>query len=145
MNQSGRASIITVLAIASVLLVVGLFAFSRESLTAVAGRFMTALSEGNVDQLTKMSYLGNGTEEEMRRDWELAVNTAGRYYKFEFRIVGSVQHSPDSASVRMQVVRDSDRMGSFEENYQLPLVRVGNDWKVDVRSISSQFYPALPR
>ena len=145
MNQSGRASIITILAIVSVVLLVGLLSLSRESLTSVGSRFMVALKEGNVEQLTKMSYLGNGSEEEMRRDWELAVNTAGRYYKFEFRILGATQESSDTASVRTQVIRDSDRPGSFEENFQIPLVRVGDEWKVDVRSISSQLYPGLPR
>ena len=40
-----------ILAIAAILLIVGLLALSRESLSSVGGRFMEALRTGNVDHL----------------------------------------------------------------------------------------------
>jgi hypothetical protein len=145
MKQSGRASFVTVLFVAAVLLVVALLAFSRESIATIGGRFMTALEAGDVDTLTKMSYLGNESQADMRRQWEFSVNTAGKYYLFSYRIVASRQMDASNASVTMQVLRESNKEGSYEEKFELPLVKVDNDWKVDVKGVSRELYPALPR
>jgi hypothetical protein len=144
MRQSGRASIVTVLAIVSVLLVVLLLAFSRESLTSVGGRFMDALQRGDVDTLTRMTYLGNKSEEQVRKEWDFTVNTAGRHYEFLYQILSARQSGSDSGVVRMHVIRNP-RQGGFEEVFNLPLVKVGDDWKVDVRGINRDMYPGLPR
>jgi len=145
MKQSGRVSLLTLIAGASVLLVAALLLFSRESLTTVGARFMGALARGDVNTLTEMSFVGNRDKEQVRKDWEFAVNTAGRYYNFRYRILSSVQHDPKTASVRMQVIRDADNPSAYEENRQLPLVKVGDDWKVDVKGLSRDIYPGLPR
>jgi hypothetical protein len=145
MRQSGKASVITILAIAAILVVVGLLAFSRESLGSVGGRFMEALRVGDVPKLTKLSYLGSMPEEEMRKQWDFAVNHAGKYYIFGYRITSSRDVDGKSGSVSMQVLRNPDHPGAYEEAFQLPMVKVGDEWKVDVRSISRQLYPGLPR
>ena len=43
------------------------------------------------------------------------------------------------------MIHDADHPGAYEELYELPMVKVGDDWKVDVRGISREFYPGLPR
>jgi hypothetical protein len=136
---------ITVVAIAAVLLVVGLLAFSRESVGSIGTRFMQALQKGDVDTLTNMSYLGNQSKDKMHQEWEFCVNKAGRYYLFTYRVVASRQMDANNASVTMQVTRNANDPGSYEEKFELPLVRVDNDWKVDVRAISRELYPGLPR
>lgn len=145
MKQSGRASLLTILALVAVVIVIGLLAFARESSASIAARFMDALSAGDSKVLSEMTYLGDDTPEELRKQWDFAVNTAGKHYVFVYRIVGSNQPSEDSANVRVQVVRNAYRSGAYEEAYTIPLVKVGDEWKVDVKGISREMYPGLPR
>ncbi|MEZ0324482.1 MAG: hypothetical protein ACAH95_01125 [Fimbriimonas sp.] len=145
MKLSGRASLMTIVAVAAILLVVGLFLFSKESLSSVATRFLQALDAGDVATLTKMSYLDKDTEEEMRKKWDFAVNKAGRFYRFRYEITAARQVSPDSAQVSMQFIKDALNPNAFPEKIDLPLVKVGGEWKVDVKAMSRDMYPALPR
>lgn len=145
MKQSGRASLMTIAAIVAVLLVVGLMFLGKESVTSVGDRFLKALYFGDVETLTKMSYLGNDTEDQMRKKWDFAVNRAGKYYLFAYRITGGKQVSDDTAQVTMQFIKDAANPGSYEEKYEIPLVKVGNEWKVDVKGMNRTIYPALPR
>jgi hypothetical protein len=145
MKQSGRASILTIAAVVSVLLVLGMLFLGKESVTSVGDRFLQALYRGDVDTLTKMSYLGNDTEDQMRKKWDFAVNHAGKYYLFAYRITGGRQLSEDSAQVTLQYVKDAANPASYEEKYEIPLVKVGNEWKVDVKGMNRTMYPALPR
>lgn len=108
---------------------------------------MTALAKGDVDTLTKMTYLGaNTSEDQIRKEWNFACNTAGKHYVFMWRITSSMEQDPGKVgSVQMQVTRNANTPGSYEEGFQLPMLKVNGQWKVDVRGISRQMYPALPR
>ena len=106
---------------------------------------MTALSKGDVDTLTKMSLLGDKTEPEMHKEWEFAVNTAGKHYRFFWRITSELVSDENSGSVRMQISRNIDSPSMYEEAFQLPMQKVNGEWKVDVRGISREMFPALPR
>lgn len=119
--------------------------FGRESLSTVGTRFMTALGRGDVDTLTNMTYLGNSSKEEVRKQWDFAVNVAGKYYNFKYRITSAAANDEKSGAVNMQVIKNSEQPGSYEEVFQLPLVKVNDEWKVDVKGISREMYPALPR
>lgn len=145
MNQSGRVSLVAVLGVVAVVVVTALLFMSRESLTSLGGRFMTALSKGDVDTLTEMSYLGNRTPQQIRDEWTFTTKTAGKYYNFRYRITSAREADDKSATVTMMVERDIDSGSSYEEKRELPLVKVGNDWKVDVANISRDVYPSLPR
>ncbi|CAN5536981.1 hypothetical protein BH11ARM1_BH11ARM1_10180 [soil metagenome] len=145
MKQSGKASLVMIASIVAVVLVVALFAFSKESIASVGAKFMNALYSGNVKTLTDMTYLGNQSREDMEKQWDFAVNKAAPYYLFEYRIVAARQIDPNTASVTMQVTRDVLRSGAYAEKFELPLVRVDDGWKVDVRALSREMYPALPR
>jgi len=145
MNRSGRVSLVGLFGLIVVIVAVGILFFGRESLTTVGGRFMGALAKGDVDTLTKMTYLGNKSQEDIRKQWDFACNKAAKYYNFRWKIVAAGQADEKSGSVRMQVVRSADNPSSYEENFQLPLIKVGDEWKVDVKGISREMYPALPR
>jgi len=145
MNRSGRVSIVGLVCLVGVVLFGAVFLLGRESLSVVGGRFMDALARGDVDTLTKMTYLGNETQEDIHKQWEFTCNTAGRYYNFFYHITAASQADPKSGSVQMQVTRDAANPGAYEENFQLPMVKVGDEWKVDVRGISREMYPSLPR
>ncbi len=145
MNRSGRASLLGFTGLAAIIVVLGLVILSgRESLNTVGARFMDALARGDADTLTKMTYLGTESPEEVRKQWDFAVGTAGKYYNFTYRILGADQADEKNGSVRLAVTRDATHPGGYEQNYQLPLLKVGDEWKVDVRGISREMYPALP-
>ncbi len=145
MNRSGRVSLLGVLGLLSIVLVLGILFMSRESLTSVGGRFMSALAAGDVETLTKMTYLGKRSPDEVRKQWDFAVNKAGKYYNFRYKITASRQADANSGTVTMQIIRDADNPSSYEEKREIPLLKVGEDWKVDVANISRDVYPGLPR
>lgn len=145
MNRRGRISLLGIVGLLCALVVVSILFLGRESLTTVGNRFMAALGKGDLDTLTNMTFMGNASPEEIRKQWDFTVNTAGRYYNFQYRIVSASQANERTGSVRMQVRRNSTGPSTYEENYQLPLVKVGDQWKVDVRGISRELYPALPQ
>ena len=144
MKQSGRVSIFALACIVSVALVLGLLLFSRESISAVGNKFMVALQSHDVDQLTRMSLMNGDSPDEVHKQWDFAVNKAGKYYRFAYRIVATNQASDSTGSVRMMVVRDADHPGAYEEAFELQLLKVNGEWKVDVRAISREMFPGLP-
>ena len=145
MNQSGRVSVLGILGLLSFVLIATLLFLSRESLNSVGGRFMSALAKGDVDTLTKMTYLGKRSPDEIRTMWTFTTKTAGKYYNFAYRITSSQQSNATNGSVTMQIMRDADSGSAYEEKRELPLLKVGDEWKVDVANISRDIYPGLPR
>jgi hypothetical protein len=145
MKQSGRTSVMVLITGVGVIILAIIFFFSSESLESIGGRFMTALATGDVDTLSKMSYLGKESPDQVKKEWEFATKTAGLHYVFVWRITSALQSDANSGSVRMQVTRNADKPGAYEESYQLPMTKVDGDWKIDVQGISREMYPALPR
>ena len=145
MKQSGRTSIIPIAAVSGLVILIGILMFSKESLESIGGRFMTALATGDVDKLTALSYVGDEKPDEIKKQWEFATKTAGAHYAFFWRITSADQQSESSGAVRMQIKRNADQPGSYDEAFQLPMTKVNGEWKVDVKGISRQMYPALPR
>lgn len=144
MRLSGRTllilAIVVVAALFSLILLGG-----RESPESVAIQFMTALSKGDSDKLAALSSTRNSSAETIKKQWEFATHVAAPHYTFLWRIMRSLQASPNEASVSLQVTRNALTPGSFEENYELPLVREQGKWKVVVSGINAEMYPALPR
>lgn len=144
MKRAGKAHWLMIAGVASILVLLGLVIFGRDSAGEAAAEFMTALGNGNAEKLTALTFLGTGTEEEMRKKWEFATKRAAPYYRFTWRITNVTESGPSDANVTLQVMRNASA-SSYEEKFQLPLVKVKDEWKVDVRSVSSQMYPGLPR
>lgn len=143
-KQAGRAHWLIVAGITSVLLVVGLFLFARDSAAETATGFMTALSKGDVDKLVELSYFDRTSTDELRKKWDFAVHRAGPHYLFAWRVENVSQADSENAAAMMAVTRNIDQEG-FEEKFQLPLVKKDGSWKVDVRAINRTLFPALPR
>lgn len=144
-RQSGKVHIITILGALCGLMIVGLLFFSRESPQTVAGAFMGALGRGDVDTLVKLSYAPDRDKDELRSQWEFAVKEAGPYFRFTYDIKGVKEADDKTAAVRMIYWPNVDDPASYEQNYDLPMVKEDGKWKVDVLSITSKMYPALPR
>jgi hypothetical protein len=143
--QSGRINIGLLIVVACFAILSLVFVFSQESLNTVASRFMSALSTGDVNALTESSYMGTESKEEVRKQWDYAVNDVAKYYRFTWRITGAMQQSEESGAVRLSVAKNADGPGAYEENFALPLIKVNGKWLIDVRNISRDMYPALPR
>ena len=145
MKQSGRISVVMLLSLVSLVLVVGIVLFSRESVASVGGRFLNALERHDVDELTKLSSMSGLTNEQIHKKWDQTVNVAGRYFLFAYHDEGANQASDTTASVRARIIKDADKPAAYDEAMELPMVKVGNEWKVDVRGLSHELYPGLPR
>jgi len=145
MKQSGRISLLALGSLFCVIVVSALLLFSRESPSAAGDRFMAALINHDVDGLTKMSMMKGASEDDIRKQWDFSVNTAEKYYRFAYRIAGAAQSSDTTASVKVFVAKDADHPGAYEELMEVPLVKVNDEWKVDVRALSRDFFPCLPR
>jgi hypothetical protein len=143
--QSGRINIGLLIVVVCIAILSLVYVFSQESLNTVASRFMSALSTGDVNALTENSYVGTESKDEIRKQWDYAVNDVAKYYRFTWRITGSMQQSEDSGAVRLSVAKNADSPGAYEENFALPVIKVNGKWLVDVRNISRDMYPALPR
>jgi len=145
MKQSGRISPVALGSLFCVLCVVVLMLFSRESAASAGARFMEALQHHDVDTLTQMTKMDGASEADIHKQWDFAVNNAEKYYAFGYKVEGASQSGKDNASVKISMIRDIDHPGSYEEQTELPMVKVNGDWKVDVRATSRDFFNCLPR
>ena len=145
MRESGRVSIVGLLATIGAVIVFSLLLFSKESPSSVGGRFMDALARGDSAKLTELTYLSGKSKDEIKKEWEFSTQTAGKYYTFLWTVVAATQADDKTASVRLQVQRNVMSGSSYDENFQLPLVKVDDKWLVDVAAISREMYPGLPR
>lgn len=141
-----------IVALATLLALVGLSVFSGDTPDKAAREFMSALAKGDAAQLTDRSYLNTAgksgeatsTRDSMLEKWKQAVE-GGKYYRFAYS-VGASQVQPDqSASVRLDINRNPFGMGGYDEHYELPMFKEDGKWKVQVQGISREMYPYLPR
>lgn len=144
MTRRGRLNVVVLIGLLGAITAVVIFVLSGESPSGAAARFMVALGEGKVDKLMEMSYY-SGDRDELRTQWEYATGVAGEYYRFTFQIVGEVRSGPNEAAVRMRVWRNALSAMTYDELFQLPMVKREGRWLVDVKAISRKLYPALPR
>lgn len=145
MKESGRVSLLALASAVCVIVIAGLLFFSRESPAAAGTRFMVALRDHDVDTLTKLSMMKKASPDEIRKQWDFAVNHAEKYYVFMFSIEGATASSDTTASVKVKMWHDIDKPGSYDQLYELPMIKDNGDWKVDVRGVSREFYNCLPR
>lgn len=145
MKRAGRVNWIVVSLVAIVVVLAALFVLSGEAATSAAARFMTALSRGDAKTLAQMSYFNPKREEsEIQAAWEKTLSI-GKHYRFVWMIKAGKSPAPGRSSVTMEVTRDADKGTAYAENFSLDMLQVDGKWKVDIRSISRELYPALPR
>ena len=143
-RESGRISALGLAGIVSVLLVGYIFISSRESLSTVANRFMGALAKHDVDTVSRMTYMPELSQDEIKKRWTKTFDYA-KYYRFQWKLVSADQQGPESGAVRLQMRAPFDDPGSYEQGQQFSMIKVNGEWKVDVRSMSREMYPGLPR
>ncbi|MBN9501888.1 MAG: hypothetical protein BGO01_09580 [Armatimonadetes bacterium 55-13] len=144
MKRSGRASIVIVLMVAVVAAVVVLFLLAGDSPSAVAGRFLGALAKGDEKTLAQLSYMDGRSEQEMEAEWKETYENA-KYWRFVWKINDTKEQDANNATVILGWYKNAASPGTYEEKYELPLVKKDGHWKVDVLGISREMYPGLPR
>jgi len=144
MKRSGRASIVIVVAIALVAAVVVLFLMAGESPSGIAGRFLTALANGDTKTVSELSYMEGKTQDQIKAEWDKTYEVS-KYWHFAWEIQDTNEQDQNNAAVRLEWVKKANSPSSYAEKYELPLVKKDGHWKVDVRGISREMYPALPR
>lgn len=144
MKRRGRANWLVILGSIGLVVIIALFFLGGRSASSVAAEFMSALGKHDVAKLTELSYMDGSTPEEVRKKWEYTVQVAP-YYRFRWQFLGESNPTPDSAAVRLWVWRDAQSPATYEEKFEIPLVKIDGNWKVDVRGLNRLMFPALPR
>lgn len=144
MKRSGRTSIIVIITVTLVAAVIGLFLLAGESPTGVGTKFLTALANGNEKQLAEFGYMDGLTPAQMEEKWK-ETHEVSKYWLFAYRVQGTTNQDENSATIRLEWIKNATNPASYGEKFELPMVKVDGKWKVDVRAISREMYPALPR
>jgi hypothetical protein len=144
MRQAGRAHWTVVATAAVAALVAALVASSRESPQTAADRFLTALAKADAETLADLSYFDPPRQRDaVLGAWKDTLRRA-EYFRFMWRIQGTTMLPGDRATVVLEFVRDAGTRFAYEENFSLDMVQHEGKWKVDVKAISREMYPALP-
>lgn len=144
-RNAGRISPLALFGVVAVALIGAGFFFVQQSVATVGSQFMDALARGDVNKLTEMSYMADLPKEEIRKRWDFTVNKAAPYYRFTWAITDSGETAGNAGYVRLNVTRNAGTPGGYDEPFELPLLKIDGQWKVDVRAISRDMYPGLPR
>ena len=143
MNRSGRVNLV-LLGLVFIAVAAGLLFFiGGDTPASNAGRFLNALGTDDRKTLTDLSYMGDQSPAETRKQWDQTMDTT-RHFLFAWRIESDSEHG-NNGIVKIGFVKDPMSKGAFEEEFEIPMVKADGKWKVDVRQISRDMYPALPR
>jgi hypothetical protein len=141
-KRSGRISFVVLAAILCVGFVCVLIFASGKSARGAAGEFMTALSNGDPEKLANLSMMGEKSKDEMKKAWQDSI-TYSRSFLFHWDITSAKDDGKAGVAV-VQMTKNPLTQNAYPEKYELQLVKVGDDWKVDVTQIPRDMFPFLP-
>jgi hypothetical protein len=144
MRRAGRISLTWIIISAVVIFILGLVIFTPQTPAFTAAQFMAALAKGDVDKLTEMSWMGDDPPADIKTKWQKTVE-AGKYYRFVWELGDTFSTGDNSATVKMQVMRNAAQRGAYADQFELPMLKMKGKWVVDVRAINRTVYPDLPR
>ena len=146
MKRAGKAHPVLIVGILSIVAFIAIiFGAGGGTSTETVVQFMSALGNGDVDTLTRLTYAPGKSDEQIRKEWAYTVGTVGPHYRFTFQILITKQATPTFATVALHVFRDADTPNTFPEKFELPVILGDKGWKVDVAGVNRQMYPGLPR
>ncbi len=141
--RQGRVSFWTIAVVACVLAIFVLFFLGRESPGAASTKFLSALAELDLKTVTETSVLPGESQEELRKQWQRTLEVA-KYYRWSWKIVDTTRTTPEQATVKLRVWRNLEGGASYDEPFELQLLKKDGRWKVDVSQLSREMFPALP-
>ena len=104
---------------------------------------MSALAKGDVDRLTALSIVQDKSPDQIGKEWKETIDNS-KGFSFYWDIT-AVHQEQTSATVRLDIIQDLGSPAAYPKHYELQLVKVGNEWKVDVPQIARDMYPFLPQ
>lgn len=144
MLRAGRTHWLVLVAIAVAIGGVIVVFMPSNSAAKSANDFMRALATDDRDALTSLTYWPGADPAEIRKKWDHTME-AGKYYRFAYKVVNEKQATDTQVGVTAMVMRNVMTGSSYEEKFEIPMVLEGGKWKVDVRGINREMFPALPR
>jgi uncharacterized membrane protein len=146
MKRAGRVSPIVILGVLGFVGIIAVLILTRTGTTPAqrVNEFFMALGEGDVDTVLKVSTFGDEPDDVMRPKWQKTVERT-KYYRFALQIKDTNYSTPEEATVAIDMYQNIMNPGVTSKRIQIPVVKVGGEWKVDARSINRQTFPALPR
>jgi hypothetical protein len=145
MNVRGRVNLLFLALIGVIGLVAVIFFVRQDSMGGAGTRFLTALAKHDVNTLTELTYLDKRDPEQVRKQWDFAVNEAAKHYRFLWVVDNSTQADADNGALQLRVWRNLDSPSTYDERFQLPMAKEDGKWKVVVSGISREMFPGLPR
>ncbi len=142
---AGKVSVTAIIVVAFIVGLGAMVMTGGESPAKTAGRFMAALSDGDYKTLAELSYADGVSREEFERQWQYTTDVAAPYYQFTYDIKAETRPTKETAVVRMDFVKNAGASGTYDEEFQLPMVKTKDGWRVDVYSLNREFIPGLPR
>lgn len=144
MLRAGRTHWLVLVAIVAAIGGVIVVFMPSNSAAKSANDFMRALATDDRAALTSLTYWPDADSAELRKKWDHTME-ASKYYRFAYKIVNEKQATETQVGVTAMVMRNVMTGSSYEEKFELPMVLDGGKWKVDVRGINREMFPALPR
>ena len=144
MVRSGRISTVLLLVIVALAALVGvIFFFRGENYMQSATQFMDALSRGDTAKLSELSHIDGNDKAQIKEKWDKTFRF-GKHFKFIWTVKSGRETGADSAVVTLTYWRSPD-LGGYDEKFEVPLIKKDGKWLVEVRGLSRQMFPALPR
>ena len=144
-SNSGKVGVTAIVVVAFVVGIGVMAVSSGESPSSAAARFMQGLVDMDEQTLADLSY-GEGTSnEQFREKWDYTMHVVAPYFQFSYEVKDETKQGDDRAVVTLLYVRNAGSSGTYEENFQLPMIKTEDGWKVEVYSINRDMFPGLPR
>lgn len=138
-----KLNLIVVFGVLGLAAIAILLVLSQNSPDVAGEQFMKALAKKDVNKLVELSYMENPSAP-LKDQWADTVNNKARTYVFLW-VWESSRRQGDEAVLLVHLIEFKGPVQSDSETFELPLVRKEGKWKVDLRSLSRKFFPALPR
>jgi len=142
--KRGRVSLFTVIVAAALIGVISIVALGRGGDSAEAGlfEFMGGLSgqTKNPKVLAERTYLPGKSDAELLKAWEETCRVT-KYFVFEWTYKGSTVQTEKTAVAKVNMFG----RGAVDQDFNVPLIKDKDKWKVNLSVLDRKFYPSLPR
>lgn len=146
MKRAGKVSPLVILGVLGFVGILAVLLLTRTGTSPAqrVSQFFTALGKADIDTVLESSTFGERPDEEMRPKWEQCLERS-KYYRFAMQIKETTYTNDEEATVAVDMYQNVTNVNIASKRFQIPVVKINGEWKVDARSLTRQAYPALPR
>ncbi len=146
MKRAGKVSPLVILGVVGFVGILAVVLLTRTGTSPAqrVSQFFTALGKGDIETVLQTSTFGEQPDEEMRPKWQQTLDRS-KYYRFAMQIKETTYTNDEEATVAVEMYQNVTNINVASKRFQIPVVKINGEWKVDARSLTRQAYPALPR